>query len=448
MPTTAKVKVNEIEAISQQPRKQVGDVSDLVQDIRQTGRFYSAVTLERTPQGSLRVISGSRRLKAAQEAELAVVPAIIYEPDEMDAVTRLRMQIGENTTRQPLSAMETALSYHELKVRMDCMYLSDQLGVAMPEADDLAGWEAAYAALLKQAEGKKLARVDESWAEFEQYSGLSRDTRVLYMRLLKLHPDVQTRLIGSDLSLRHQLALGDAPPPVQGELLTAVTDNPGDIPPLKVVQAAARVLAALGEQRPPATQVLATTRRRLGSDPGLAVDALKQAVKQELGGPPPATASLTPRSNDQPDEIRHGSHSNQDFSSAGADEGERSAAPAATTELPASAGEQVDPLAAESQPMPLPTSLRPELMSAEEAEAIRRGKQPPVRELSAEGREFQRITQAAQERLNQHMAALLRDGQVADLNELLTGWGNWLGQARLQLEAAARHEARQGTEAG
>jgi len=437
MPTTAKVKVNEIEAISQQPRKQVGDVSDLVRDIQQTGRFYSAVTLERTAQGGLRVISGSRRLKAAQEAELAVVPAIIYEADEMDAVTRLRMQIGENNTRRSLSAMETALSYYELKVRMDCMYLSDRLAVPLPEADDLVGWQAAYAGLVEQAEGKKLPRLDESWEEFEQYTGLSRDTRILYMRLLKLDAAVQARLIGSDLPLRHQLALGDAPLEVQEELLEAVLRNQTDIPPLKVMQATARVLSAMREQQLAAGSVLAAVRRQAASNPQQRTEELKQAVKQELGRQPSTTASLVERSNGQAEEALAG---------------ERDSPRQFDLQPPAVSEQAVAPLAepppSEEQPArPAPTvnSVRPELMSAEESAAVRRGKEPPVREYSAAGKDFQGITQAAQERLDHDIAAMMAGGEVAELIELLRGWGSWVGAAMTRLELS---QQRSGLEDG
>lgn len=465
MPTTAKVVVNEIEAVGQQPRRQVGDVSDLVQDIQQTGRFYSAVTLERTPQGNLRVISGSRRLKAAQEAGLALVPAIIYEADEMDAVTRLRMQLGENVTRRDLRPLEAALSYYELKVRMDCMYLSDELKVAMPEADDLAGWQAAYAGLLKQAEGQPLERVRETWAEFEQYSGLSRDQRVDLMQLLKLDGAVRARLLDNDngLSMRHHLALVEAPSSRQGELLTAVLNTAGEVPPVRAVQATARVLSTPGTIYP-TSEVLAVSRRLLATQPNQRVERLKESVLAALTTPaaPPTSSAVHPistpvatqtSSDIQPTTTPAANPTVAEVKQA-ADEQPADDEPAMvelpTDEVLPASTEQVvtspPTLAAREPSNPPVASARPELLTAAEQEAEReqwRGRPNPPREMSVAGREFQRISDAAWERLDRHTEEMLAAGEYDDLTALLRSWGEWVGGTLTRLAYAQQRSVNQ-----
>jgi|GEM_PF-3446196 len=468
MPTATKVKVNEIEAVSHQPRRQVGDVSDLVKDIEQTGRFYSALALERTPQGNLRVISGSRRLKAAQAAGLVTVPAIIYEADEMDAVTRLRMQLGENNTRRDLRPMEQALSYYELKVRMDCMYLSDALKVTMPEADDLAGWEAAYARLVKQAEGQPLERVRETWAEFERYSGLSRDQRVDLMQLLKLSGAVRARLLGEDagLTMSHHLALAEAPAVRQEELLTAVLNTPGELPPVRAIQAAARVLGIAGNKYV-VGKVLVVARRLLADEPNQRVERLKERVLAELAGAGASQASrgepsspvatlATPTLVEPPPASRTTAEDGVTIEEAVEVE------EAATIDEPADKGE-VEPA---SRATPLiatlvvqPTlvnsassetavaSLRPELMTPGEQEAEqlqRRGQPVPAREYGAAGREFQQVSRTAVRQLDQHVAAMLAEGEYDDLTGLLRGWSEWVGNKLTKLAYAQQGRENQG----
>lgn len=106
----AQLRVEDIEADSDQPRKDLGDLSELVLSIQEHGLIHPIV-VEPLDNKRYRVIAGHRRFAACQEAGLKMLPAIVRTIEEQQ---KLAFQLTENLTRKDLSPIEEALGYKRL----------------------------------------------------------------------------------------------------------------------------------------------------------------------------------------------------------------------------------------------------------------------------------------------------------------------------------------------
>jgi ParB family chromosome partitioning protein len=114
-----KAAISLIEPDPNQPRTAMGDLSELVQSIRDKGILEPILVRPIPPAEqrkvgggvSLRIISGERRYRAAQEAGLSEVPVI-----EMDISEREAREIAlvENLQRKDLTPFEEAEGYKSL----------------------------------------------------------------------------------------------------------------------------------------------------------------------------------------------------------------------------------------------------------------------------------------------------------------------------------------------
>lgn len=87
------------------PREQLGDVKGLVESMERNG-FLGALLVRRIPDtDELEVITGNRRLEAAKQAGLEVVPCDIYELTDVQA---LEMNLTEQINRAQLTPLEEA----------------------------------------------------------------------------------------------------------------------------------------------------------------------------------------------------------------------------------------------------------------------------------------------------------------------------------------------------
>ncbi len=95
-----------------QPRKQFRDetIGDLADSIRIHG-VIQPINVRRMASGYYEIISGERRWRAAREAGLDEIPAVIVEADDRKA-----MELGliENLQREDLNPMEEARGYQTL----------------------------------------------------------------------------------------------------------------------------------------------------------------------------------------------------------------------------------------------------------------------------------------------------------------------------------------------
>src|SRR2546423_7876522 len=146
-----------------QPRKDFGAdaLSELVESIRQHGIIQPLIV--RTIDGRHELIAGERRWRAAQEAGLGEVPVIIRSASDRDV---LELSLIENLQRADLNPIEEAQGYARL-------------------ANDFG---------MRQE-------------EIAQKVGRSRAAVANAMRLLDLHPQVQTWVTQNLVSVGHAKVL-------------------------------------------------------------------------------------------------------------------------------------------------------------------------------------------------------------------------------------------------
>lgn len=104
--------ISQVEPGLNQPRKHFDEeaLADLAESIRQHG-MLQPLTVRRLASGYYQIIAGERRWRAARQAGLEEVPAIIIEADD-----RKVMELGliENLQREDLNPMDEAAGFQAL----------------------------------------------------------------------------------------------------------------------------------------------------------------------------------------------------------------------------------------------------------------------------------------------------------------------------------------------
>jgi ParB family chromosome partitioning protein len=174
----AHLPVEQVHANPRQPRRRFDHeaTAGLADSIRNAGVVQPVVVRPRG-EGGYELIAGERRWRAAREAGVATVPAVIREADDRDT---LLLGLVENVARENLSAVEEARGYAVLLDEFDLslgevservgrskpaisnklrlLELSDDV-LAMVERGELSeGHARAVLAVPDQAERRKLAR--------------------------------------------------------------------------------------------------------------------------------------------------------------------------------------------------------------------------------------------------------------------------------------------------
>jgi ParB family transcriptional regulator, chromosome partitioning protein len=105
----AHVPVEQIHANPRQPRKRFDHeaTAGLADSIRHQG-IVQPVVLRPRPEGGYELIAGERRWRAAREAGVPTVPAVIREADDRET---LLLGLIENVARENLSPVEEARGY-------------------------------------------------------------------------------------------------------------------------------------------------------------------------------------------------------------------------------------------------------------------------------------------------------------------------------------------------
>ena len=108
----AHVPVDAVHPNPRQPRRRIDGVtvSGLAESIRQQGVVQPVVVRPR-PAGGWELIAGERRWRAAREAGLKTVPAVVRHADDRDS---LLLALVENVAREQLSPVEEARAYAAL----------------------------------------------------------------------------------------------------------------------------------------------------------------------------------------------------------------------------------------------------------------------------------------------------------------------------------------------
>ena len=177
-PELAHVPIEEIHANPRQPRKRFDHdaTAGLSDSIRAQGVIQPVVLRPRL-EGGYELIAGERRWRAATEAGIATLPAVIREADDRDT---LLLGLVENVARENLSPIEEARGYALLldEFELSLGEVSERVGrskpaisnktrllelpddvLAMVERGELSeGHARAVLAVPDQTERRKLAR--------------------------------------------------------------------------------------------------------------------------------------------------------------------------------------------------------------------------------------------------------------------------------------------------
>ena len=115
-PVGRMVPLSSVEPDPNQPRKAMGELDDLVSSIRDKGVLEPILVrpLGDEPADGFRIISGERRYRAAQEAGLYEIPAVVLDVSEDEA---LEIALIENLQRKDLTPFEEAEGYRALSER-------------------------------------------------------------------------------------------------------------------------------------------------------------------------------------------------------------------------------------------------------------------------------------------------------------------------------------------
>lgn len=160
----AEISLNLIEANPFQPRDEFSQESlnSLAESIKLQG-VIQPVTVRKMGYDKYQLISGERRYRACQLAEIEVIPAYIRIADDQQMV---ELALIENVHREDLNAIEVALSYHRM----------------MEEC------------------GMQLNDIVEKISQ-------NRSTVTNYLRLLKLPPEAQIAVRDGQISMGHARAI-------------------------------------------------------------------------------------------------------------------------------------------------------------------------------------------------------------------------------------------------
>jgi len=123
-----KLPLDEIHPNPRQPRRRFApEATDgLAGSIKAQGLLQPVVVRPR-PEGGYELIAGERRWRAARQAEVETVPALVREADDRDS---LLLALVENVAREQLSAVEEARAY---------AVLLDEFGLSLGDVAERVG---------------------------------------------------------------------------------------------------------------------------------------------------------------------------------------------------------------------------------------------------------------------------------------------------------------------
>ena len=110
-PILKHIPLHQIEPDPTQPRKDLGDLTELVASVKDRG-VIQPITVSPNGSDNYLIVAGGRRFAAAKKAGLKEIPALIARVGSKQE--RLELQIIENLHREDLSPFDEAQSYRRL----------------------------------------------------------------------------------------------------------------------------------------------------------------------------------------------------------------------------------------------------------------------------------------------------------------------------------------------
>lgn len=108
-PVIRNIPIEKIVANQMQPRRDMGDLAELTDSIRENGIIEPVIVRPR--DGNFEIIAGERRFRAAREAGMHEIPCIEHDIPDNEA---LEMSIIENIQRKDLNVFEQSQSIRQL----------------------------------------------------------------------------------------------------------------------------------------------------------------------------------------------------------------------------------------------------------------------------------------------------------------------------------------------
>lgn len=171
------IPLSEIRPFKNHPFKVTDDelMQQTIDSIMQVGVLNPAI-IRPAPEGGYEMVSGHRRLHAADLAELKTIPAIVRNLDDDEAVI---LMVDSNLQRETISPMERAQAY---KMKLEAL---KHQGKRVDLEDKSTSTQIA----------QKLS-VEKVAAE----AGTSRDQVRRYIRLTELLPEVQKKVDSKEIA--------------------------------------------------------------------------------------------------------------------------------------------------------------------------------------------------------------------------------------------------------
>lgn len=108
-PVTRNIPIEKIITNQLQPRKDMGDLTELTNSIREKGIIEPVIV--RPKEGYFEIIAGERRYRAAKQAGMSEIPCIEHDIPDNEA---MELSIVENIQRKDLNVFEQAQSIMSL----------------------------------------------------------------------------------------------------------------------------------------------------------------------------------------------------------------------------------------------------------------------------------------------------------------------------------------------
>ncbi len=130
--------ISEITPLKDQPRKHFDEqaIGELAESIKQFGVIQPLIVSANPSKIGYTIIAGERRWRAAKQAGLKKVPAIVREQKEQE---KLEIALIENVQRVDLSPLETAIAIEKLHQEFNLSYsaVAKRLGKAATTVNNI-----------------------------------------------------------------------------------------------------------------------------------------------------------------------------------------------------------------------------------------------------------------------------------------------------------------------